>query len=269
MWNLDHVHESLVAGLSAFARQCEAEQSVRGLDALDEVSLHPLLAGALSRPTQQAAVLREACFPIDPATRALRRDRDRCDLVLLPEGFIRLRDENDEAREQDRWGGSLFEQSPARDSRPEPAQPQDALWIEVKLVAQHAYVHGVPGPNAAYASELTRSITMDARKLARQPAIAHACLALVLFTSDEATASHDVPIALMRAMDAGARVRTPLHRGFAIADRIGNAWCGVWLIPVMCGEPSEQARGRAHDQPRKPPREHARDQPSAPPRPTR
>jgi hypothetical protein len=237
MWNLEHVHEALARELRSYADRCDAEQGVRGLDALDELSLHPLLAKGLS--IAGMVVVREGCFPGVPESRSLRRERDRCDLVVLPEGATRLRDRNDELRERDRWAGSLFEDSPAPDAGPGPAEPVDALWIEVKVVAQHAYVHGVPVQNGAYAGELTQSIATDARKLARQRAILSACVALVTFTEDERTCAHDVPVAMLRAMGLGARVRSPLSRGFAITDRIGNGWCGVWLIPVICDEPGE------------------------------
>lgn len=108
--------------------------------------------------------------------------------------------------------------------------PEDALWLEVKVVAQHAYAGGVPGPNSAYASELKRGPIADCKKLAADPRIVHAAVIVVLFTADMATARHDLPFIVHKALDLDLPVSSPQIRHIRIGERIGNHVCTVcWL----------------------------------------
>ena len=72
----------------------------------------------------------------------------------------------------------------------------------------------------------------DLEKLASDPRIARAALALVQFTADKQTSEHDQGAVLNRWLDRAWPVRSPEVDGFEITDRIGNRWCSVMLTPV-------------------------------------
>lgn len=159
MWHADEFAQAVAETLSAHARALDDEQAVRGLDALDELAFHPLLAEALGAdgrvclrevpypsqphpgvsPTQPDAApgephidLREIADPLTgeiPAPEALAPDpakseRQRCDLVLLPPGASGLIDAivaRKRARaERARVAGTLFEGVAAAEHEPDP-----------------------------------------------------------------------------------------------------------------------------------------------------
>jgi len=230
MWNLHHLARVAGEGLEARARALDAEQGVEGLDARDELELHPLLASAFER--EGFGVHREVAYPTEPRRRAFRSERPRCDLVLTPEPGQRPCDPAHEDRLREDARGTLFAPAPRPAALVEPAA---CLWLEVKAVGQFACVLGVPGPNGAYASELTGALAGDLRKLAADSAIGPAGLLLVLFTADERTARHDVELAISRALSRGVRVGFPGTFAFPIADRMGNGRCTVALVPTWAG----------------------------------
>lgn len=272
MWLADEFADAACEHLAAHARALDAEQAVRGLDALDELGFHPLLAAGFA--AAQHPCLREVVYPsepsplskiermdpvdlrmiADPVTGEIvapadltldpaRSERQRCDLVILPAGAAGLLDPivtRKRARaERARVAGTLFESAAPAEAdpphhHPEPAlvHPREALWLEVKVIGQFCYTHGVGGPNRAYASELTRTTVGDLRKLVRDPLIEHAALLLVLFTLDEATAEHDLAAFTHRCLDKGLSVNAPVVRGFNLADRIGNRRASVAVVRV-------------------------------------
>ena len=135
--------------------------------------------------------------------------------------------------------GGLFTPSPARPLRdplikatlfdnPSAVDPQDAYWLEIKTVAQFEST----GPFPRYSAELLATVTQDIKKLWTDGIIAHAGLLLVLFTADQTTAEHDLNAWHHRCLDKGYPVAAPAIRGFAITDRIGNAWCAIALFPI-------------------------------------
>ncbi|MGH7131180.1 MAG: hypothetical protein ACREJO_04460 [Phycisphaerales bacterium] len=222
-----------------------AEQAVYGLEALDEVDLHPILAACLT--AAGFGVLREQLYPAEWRRKKGRRkdlpedsERQRCDLVLTPRLGQALADplEHQRSAERDRAAlrGTLFEQltdaartAPAaqNDSAIDPAE---CFWLEVKLVAQFAYAAGVPGPNRTYTSQLIRGISSDLRKLRDDPAITHGAALLVLLTVDRAVAEADIPTLVHRLVDHGTELRAPIIDGFRVPDRIGNGWCSLALL---------------------------------------
>lgn len=229
IWNAAEV----LAGASGGLRRAEAalsrEQAVRGLDAKSEVELHPILASGLR--DVGLGVLREQPYPGVVKGRAKRTERSRCDLVLLPRTGLKLRDPVDELAEADAKAATLFaglHDAPV----PNTIGSRDAYWLEVKSVGQHTYTSGVPGPNGAYAGEITRAFASDLAKLAQEALILRGGLLVVLYTADAATATHDLGVALARAMDKGLPVRSPDTTRFEISDRIGNRWCTLSLIEI-------------------------------------
>lgn len=234
MWRDDELLELAAKALREHAASLDAEQSVRGLDALDEVDLHPILAAGFAGAG--FGVHREVPYPGPRGARPRTAERERCDLVLLPPGATRLRDPVATLRERDALRGTLFESLGTPASAGD-SPPEDACWIEVKTVGQFECVEGVPGPNRSYASGLVRSMTTDLRKLARDPRIMTGALMLVLFTADKAVGEHDLHLALHKAIDARAPVRTVRRASFAITERIGNAWCDLCWIEADRAEP--------------------------------
>lgn len=213
-------------------RRLHHEQAVRGIDALDEVGLHPILADGFRRAG--FGVWPERPYAGRVGDRPIRRDRERCDLVLTAEDGVRLLDPVAELVEIDRATGTLFE--PLAESMAgideRVVEPGEAYWLEVKAVAQFAYVEGVPRANKSYASQLVRGPLEDVRKLAREATIEHAGAMVALFAEDARTIEHDLAEMTHRLLDKDAPIREPVWEVFEIGDRAGNGACGVALAPV-------------------------------------
>lgn len=240
VWSSSHILSLCREALQQEEARRIAEQAVYGLESLDEVELHPILAASLA--AAGFGVLREQLYPAEWRRRTGRRkhlpedsERQRCDLVLTPHPGQMLADALAAQREADRHAaalrGTLFEHlAPAAPDPPAGIDSGECFWLEVKAVGQFAYAAGVPGPNRVYASLLTRGLGGDIRKLRDDSSIIHAGALLVLFTADRAVAEADIPVLVHRLLDKGALVRSPLIDGFAIPDRIGNAWCALALV---------------------------------------
>ncbi len=227
MWSPDELVRLAADGLRALDADLGNEQAVHGLDALDEVDLHPILARVFAEAG--FGVLREVPYPgLTPLAR-LRRERERCDLVLTPRPAQVLRDPVVETIEREREAGTLFSGL----GGPEPAgiDPSDAYWLEVKVVAQHAYVNAIPGPNASFAADLTRCAG-DLAKLTKEPRLLHAGLLLLLFADTEETATHDAGVFLERCLDRGIEFSSPASASVPIRERILNRVVLVVLTPI-------------------------------------
>ena len=231
-WVDAEILDAAVRSLSAHAADLDREHAVHALDSLDELALHEVLArGFLA---SGFGVHREVPYPAQSVSkrgrrRAARSERSRCDLVLTPGVHDELADPVRELVESDSLDGTLFAHAPTQ--RSHAVRPEDAFWLEVKLVGQNAYSCGVPGPNRSYSSELLASLA-DARKLADDSSIARGASLIVLFTETPETASHDLLMAAHRGLDRGIPLSSPLVEHFSIRDRIGNHSCSVALFPV-------------------------------------
>lgn len=197
------------AALRGESRRLDGEQAVRGVDSLDELTLHPILARSLS--DAGFGVFGEERYPSARARRN-RSQGDRCDLVLTPAG------------------GELAapDRAPTLFDPPDPVGLADAFWLEVKVVNQH--LEG--GPNTAYASTLVAALDEDAAKLARDPIIRHAGIVVILFAESAAVAVHDLDAALETVVAAGAPLHAGVRRVLPIADRLGNAVAAIDLLRV-------------------------------------
>lgn len=213
MWDLRAILDAAAGALDAEARRRDLEQATRGLDALEEVELHPLIAAALSRAG--FGVHPEQRYPGHRA-RPRRSEGDRCDLVLTQSADDHLLDPL--------AANTLFGHCGA--------DPADACWIEIKAAHQHALIDGAISPGA-WSSQLLTAATADVRKLARDPTIVTAALLLVLFAEDERIAEHDLFAWLHRCLDKSLPVASPLLASFPITDRLGNARCAVALVRVL------------------------------------
>ncbi|MFG0252509.1 MAG: hypothetical protein ACF8NJ_06510, partial [Phycisphaerales bacterium JB038] len=144
LWSIADIADALAQGLRAAAEECDREQSVRGLDNLDELELHPLLQRALL--AADYGIHNEQRYPGDRHKRKLS-EGERCDLVLTPDG---------RALDAPAAQGTLF-------AAPDPVSLDEAFWLEVKVVAQWKE----DGPNPRYTSELLEPVRRDVRKLAK------------------------------------------------------------------------------------------------------
>jgi hypothetical protein len=209
MWSLADIADALEAGLRRRMAQLDLEQSVKGLDALDEVSLHATLAEGLAEAGY--GVYREQRYPAD---RERRRgsEGERCDLVLTPDRRP-LREPDAKA--------TLFDRSDAVD-------PDEAFWLEVKLVTQFTE----EGPNRNYTSQLLSSVRGDVTKLSKDADILHAGLLVVLFVHDAIVAEHDLGVWLDRGLQRGLPIGAPSVRMLAMTDRLGNGICAVAVYRV-------------------------------------
>ncbi len=237
LWDLEYLVKVAAGALEAVSAESDAEQAVRGVDALDEVDMHPILAEGFARAG--FGVFREWPYPSLPLLKRGKTktsERDRCDLVLTPAPGLSPRDPVAEARARAAAAATLFA-GIVDEEVSAGCAALDCCWIEVKTVGQHVYRHGVPGPNAAYSSELTAAFATDLRKLGGERGVQHGVVLGVLFAASDEVLGHDVPIALHRCLDRGLSFGTPRREGFGIADRAGNRWCEVWGVPVNRPEP--------------------------------
>jgi hypothetical protein len=228
------------------------EQAVYGVDALEEVELHPIIERGIAEAG--FGVLREQRYPSEWKRKRARRgafaddaQRMRCDIVVTPKPGQKLADELVVVRAKDKRKaqveGTLFEQVAAtRDAMDDGGafdpelgdvvSPGSAYWLELKVVGQFCFVAGVPGANGSYSSQLTRGIGGDLRKLRDDSAIVRGGVVLVLFARDHETINADVVTLTHRLMDRHIPVRTPSIERFAIADRIGNSVCACVLFEL-------------------------------------
>ncbi len=233
MWRHDDIVTAAAGALEKRAAELRDEQAPKGLDALNEVELHPILAAGFTG--HGFGVVREQPFPGDAQERPGRTVRERCDLVLTPEPGMRLLEPGAEVKQLRAASGTLFEpvaESIAAAQTSGATDPGEAFWLEVKVVGQYTYTSGVPGPNGAYASELVAGPVEDLVKLEWDRCIRSGGLLLALFTEDRRTAEHDVGVLLHRCLDRELPVQSPLRSDFAIPDLIGNRVCSVVLIPI-------------------------------------
>ncbi len=205
-WHVADIADAIEAGLAARIDLDRRSQAVRGVDALDEVALHPLLADALT--AAGFGVHREVRYPAARRKRS-RAEGRRCDLVLAPEG----RPLQDPAA-----AATLFDD-------PTATALDEAFWLEVKVVSQFSE----NGPNTSWSSELLGTVRKDIAKLAGDADILHAGLLLVLWVEHESIASHDLEVWQNRCLAQGFPISSASERRLELQDRIGHT-CGVARI---------------------------------------
>jgi hypothetical protein len=248
-------------------QRLELEQAVANIDSLREIGLHPILESGFF--DAGLGVLRERPYPGTWMHRPGKRsivptltERDRCDIVLTDHAGQSIADEPTQRRaglEDDLLSkDTLFAdpahrvapaakrrpRAPRKAAAPDPAvtapaadlvAPDDAYWLEVKLVGQFCTSRGIPGPNRSYGVELTSAVYEDCQKLAADPVILRGGLLLVVYAQDQRTAEHDLLAGVHGAWSRGASSRSPMLDGFRLVDRIGNQWCCVGLIERQAG----------------------------------
>jgi len=208
-WDVVHITEAVADDLRRRAAADDEEQAVYGIDALDELGLHPLIQTALRDAGY--GVHPEQRYPSDRTARR-KSEGKRCDIVLTPNRRP-LMDPTAES--------TLFEP-------PDAVVLEAAFWLEVKTVSQFT----TDGPFARYSAELLQPVSKDVKKLSNDPLIYHAGLLLILFTGDEPTAKHDLAAWERRTLDRGYAVAPPIIRDFSLNDRLGNGHCAVGLYQI-------------------------------------
>ncbi|MBB6430798.1 hypothetical protein [Algisphaera agarilytica] len=208
-WSVPDLADVVEAGLRAQSADDDAEQSVYGFDARDELGLHPVVQQAFTRVG--FGVWPEQRYPGHWHKKS-KAEGLRCDVVLTPDG-LPLRDPDVK--------GTLFGGQPATDA-------DQAYWLEIKTVAQFE----TSGPFRRYSSELLQPVTKDVKKIWSDGVIRFGGLLLILFTANQEVAEHDLAAWHTRCIDKGYPVGPPAVRGFPITDRIGNGWCAAAVFGV-------------------------------------
>lgn len=208
-WFPADIADAVEAGLRARAAADDAAQAVYGIDALDELGLHPLIAEAIA--AEGYGVWPEQRYP-GHWHKTKKSHGLRCDLVLTRDG-LPLRDP--EIKD------TLFDATAAEDA-------EAAYWLEVKTVAQFE----TSGAFKRYSAELLQPVAKDVQKIWSDGVIRHGGLLIALFTQSQEVAEHDLAAWHERCLRKGYPVGPPAVRGFAINDRIGNAWCAAAVFGV-------------------------------------
>lgn len=222
MWMTDQL-VSIVAGyLSEVDAALACEQAVYGLDAMSEVELHAVVAQAFT--AAHLGVAREFPYPASPDPAVRDSARERCDLVLTLPGMPPMVDPVAAART--RLAAPLF-----ATSEPD-AEAPDAFWLELKAVAQLAFVEGVPVPNRSYGSLLVGGPAADLAKLARDTGIERGGVLVLLFGAEAEGVRHDLGVMATELVLRDLPMSSPSVEVIAIADRAGNAACGISLVPL-------------------------------------
>jgi len=209
MWLLPDIADAIAHGLGTEAARLDEEHAVYGLDALDELSLHPHLAAALTGGGYGAH--REQRYPAD-RFRRVESEGERCDFVLTP----------------DRRPLAAPGAAPTLFDPPDAVELEDAFWMEVKVVSQFT----TEGPNANYASQLSSGVRRDVTKLSKDHSILHAGLLIVLWSAGPEIAGHDLNLWHMRCLQRGLPIGVPSVRTLAMTDRLGNAAAAIALHPI-------------------------------------
>lgn len=209
LWSPADLADAAEFGLRAAADQLDLEQAVYGLDALDELRLHPILAAGFA--SAGYGVFREQRYPAD-RPKLSESHGERCDLVLTHDN--RPLAVTGKAQ-------TLFEP-------PDAAGFDDAFWLEIKVVSQFT----IEGPNANYSSQLLSGVRHDVTKLSKDPGILHAGLLIVLFVHNHEIAAHDLRIWQERCLSRGLPIGAPSQRFIPVTDRMSNTIAAVSLFPV-------------------------------------
>ena len=195
--------------IAATEADLRLEQAVYGLDTRDEKQIQNLLATGLA---DYYEVAREVHYPSTVGRKLTHRQR--CDLVLSALGRpLKL----------DSAVPTLFDP-------PNQCPPQEAFWLEVK-VAYEFREGGVR--HGGYGSQWRDAVVDDLRKMAAEPLIAEAGLALIVFNQSQAVLEKDLEsfetVLMRKEVLAGFRQ----VRSTAILDRIGHTVCTVALWPTV------------------------------------
>jgi len=217
LWPIDLVASRIAAVFETREAELRLEQSVYGMDSLDELALQRIIAVGLA---QHFDVLRESYYPASAnQTSAVKLSgRMRCDLVLTPLGKpLRL----------DHKPAGLFDPI-------DQVGPGEALWLEIKTARQYR----APGErHPGYGQQWRQAVVADIRKIEREPLIREAALVLIVFTEADWVIEKDLElfehVLIEKEVLAGFRQ----ERHIKIVDRIGHSRLTVAIWPTISRGP--------------------------------
>lgn len=207
--DLNILASQIGAILTAREAELRLEQAVYGMDSLDELQLHALIADGL-KPHYDVA--REVHYPSTFGKKL--SNRKRCDLVLSPTGApLRL----------DSKPPSLFDPQVF-------TLPQEAFWLEVKS----AYQFRAPDVrHSGYGQQWRSAVIEDLRKMDAEPLIHSAALLLIVFTESQELLEKDLQqledVLVLKEVLAGFRQVASVP----ITDRLGHRLCTAALWPTV------------------------------------
>ncbi len=209
MWDCCTVVERLGEVIGDAEAALRLEQAVYGLDSLEELALHGLLAEGMGR---WYGVAREAHYPSSAGSK--RTHRMRCDLVLTPPGRPLRMD----------WA------EPTLFDAPGVCEPGDALWLEVKVARQFKAPQERDG---RYGAQWRDAVVEDLKKMEAEGGIREAGLVLIAFNESAEILEKDLE--LFETVLARKEVLAGFRqvRSVPILDRMGNRLCTVALWPTV------------------------------------
>ncbi|MCC7350564.1 MAG: hypothetical protein IT446_08355 [Phycisphaerales bacterium] len=185
------------------------EQAVYGLDSLEELQWHPMLAEGLG---DYYEVAREVHYPSSAGNKLTHRRR--CDLVLSPKGHpLRL----------DRSAPMLFD--PA-----EPTEPEGALWLEVKVAHQFRRPED---RDTRYGMQWQKGIVEDLLKMDREERIKQAGMLLIVFNESVEILEKDLELFEMLLAQKEVLAGDRQVRSTPVWDRMGHRLCTAALWPTV------------------------------------
>lgn len=208
-WNLDEIADDMIDVLRCAEDDLRLEQAVYGLDALDELALHKVLAAGLSA---KHAVAREVHYPSSVGKK--QPSRQRCDLVLTEAGHpLRL----------DTRPATLFDP-------PDMHGPGQGLWLEVKVAAQFAEGGR---PHRGYGAQWRQGVTKDLQKMEQESALCEAALILVVFTATSQILDADLQLFEDHLAKTEVLAGFRQVRSCDILERNGHRLATVALWPTL------------------------------------
>lgn len=226
---MDDFGRILIAAVHAVRNaiaQSEIEQAAHGADARSEQEFHDFLAESFRE--SGFGTFSEQPFPGDIGFHLRESARERCDFALTMDRRA-LRDPQRDLLEQLEQRSTLFADANLNETG---ADPEEAVWVEVKVIRRFVAGRHAPGPNRAYGAEMSRAVR-DLHKLHKDTRIRRAALLLILFTESAEIANRDIRDAVVLAMTEGLFPKEPRVESMSIPDRIGNGIASVVLMPIM------------------------------------
>jgi hypothetical protein len=218
LWNISDVADRIGQCLAEAEAGLKLEQAVYGLDAMDERPLQAMLADRLSA---FYTVAREIHYPSSRGAKLTHRQR--CDLVLTPWGKP-LAEEPKPFQPP-----TLFDAFAAEAAGPR-CQPDDALWLEVKVASQFREGGARHG---GYGAQWRQAVVDDLRKMDAYPLIREASLVLIVFNESGDILEKDLQlfedVLIKKEVLAGFRQ----VRSISITERIGHRLCTAAVWPTI------------------------------------
>jgi len=209
LWDFSTVADHIGQTLAEAEAEVRLEQAVYGLDTKDERALQEILAAGLAK---FYSVAREVHYPSTVGKKLTHRQR--CDLVLSPLG---------KPLKLDSKLPTLFDP-------PNQCEPNEALWVEVKIAYQFREGGARHG---GYGAQWRQAVVDDLRKMEAETPIRYAALLLIVFNESLDVLNQDLErfedVLVMKEVLAGFR-----HvRSADIWDRIGHRIITASLWPTL------------------------------------